>query len=532
MNKTKNVLHLIACGGVGGIETLVRNYATLSRHHNLFLFAWSGGVNADAIRENGHKVEVIGRENIGYIKTTKYILNLCRKENIDVVIIHNASPLLRIAGGIVKFFHKEIEVVQYAHSNAHIMYSCNNKLKEWLVKEIQRWAFKRADKIIAISRSVKESLIKDFKSPASKIEVINNGVPIEQFSLNKDSKEAHNIVYAGKLTKENGVQTIIKALSFMQKDACLYIVGDGPYREKLEELVCSLNLGKRVIFFGDRKDVNKFLNDASIFVTVPVLEEGFDMTIVEAMASGLVCVCSQGDGTTELIQEGYNGFVVQKENEEQLAEVLDDILKNYGFERIATIRKNAVISSEKYAIKRQSVNNNLNERHELIYVGRLIKEKGVQTIIEAMDKMPEQFHLTVIGDGPYRDTLEKMNIYSDGRISFLGSRLAVEQYLNKADFFVHMPECEEGFGITVVEAMAAGKICVVADSGAMSEIINNKVDGFIIERNSQALAETICEISRQSQDYLADISMKAREKAQQFSIDKYAEVLDNLISDF
>lgn len=56
----------------------------------------------------------------------------------------------------------------------------------------------------------------------------------------------------------------------------------------------------------------------------------------------------------------------------------------------------------------------------------------------------------------------------------MGTRYNIPELLNDADIFIHMPEWEEGFGITIIEAMAAGVICVCSNNGAISEIINNK----------------------------------------------------------
>lgn len=90
-----------------------------------------------------------------------------------------------------------------------------------------------------------------------------------------------------------------------------------------------------------------------------------------------------------------------------------------------------------------------------------------------------------------------------------------------------MPEWEEGFGITVIEALAAGKVCIVANSGAMPEIITDGVDGFIVEKgNVMELANCLMELGKEKINIIRE---NAKQKATCFSMKKYCSTLDRLI---
>lgn len=170
------------------------------------------------------------------------------------------------------------------------------------------------------------------------------------------------------------------------------------------------------------------------------------------------------------------------------------------------------------------------ERLELIYVGRLIENKGVQNVIRALEKLPEElsWRFCIIGDGDYRTELEKQvkQYRLESKIQFLGNRRDVPQLLSQADIFLHMPEWQEGFGIAVVEAMAAGLICVCAESGAIPEIIEHGKSGYLI-KESKELFELLNRITKNIDcEEIMQIRNAAKKKADQFKIESYAEKLD------
>ena len=97
-----------------------------------------------------------------------------------------------------------------------------------------------------------------------------------------------------------------------EKDFEFQIIGDGPYKTKLESLVKEQHLENKVVFLGTRYDVSQLLEKADIFVHVPIIEEGFGITIVEAMASGKLCICSNSGAISEIIENDGNGFLVNE----------------------------------------------------------------------------------------------------------------------------------------------------------------------------------------------------------------------------
>lgn len=118
---------------------------------------------------------------------------------------------------------------------------------------------------------------------------------------------------------------------------------------------------------------------------------------------------------------------------------------------------------------------NKTDRVQLLYVGYLRNSKGVRHLINAMELLPTRIELTVVGDGPKRNDLEKRaaGTTASDRIEFTGSvpYEDVTQAYADADVFVHPGVWPEPFGRTILEAMQAGLPVVATDIGGPSETV-------------------------------------------------------------
>jgi colanic acid/amylovoran biosynthesis glycosyltransferase len=107
------------------------------------------------------------------------------------------------------------------------------------------------------------------------------------------------------------------------------IVGDGPLRTALEDLVESTGLSDRVEFLGWRTgpEVSELMAEADLFVAPSVTArdgdmEGMPLVITEAMATGLPTIGSRHSGIPEVVLDGLNGLVVDERDEPGIAEAL------------------------------------------------------------------------------------------------------------------------------------------------------------------------------------------------------------------
>lgn len=348
----KTVLHLLASGDTGGIEILCRDYAVYSKHNNIFAILWSPGIISDGMKYRGDTIIELGIQKKEYFKAIKKLCKIMYQYKVDVIIAHHASPLLHIFLMTLKFRFRSVTTITYAHGLAEVMFRVREKHGAIFRKIVLQSSLKRADCVVAVSYAVKNSLVQTFKIPESKIQVIYNGVDTERFFVRKKNvtSKTLKLIYVGRLIKDKGVQTILQALVLGrdEKDFHLSIVGDGVYREELQKLVKELGIEQKVEFLGNRNDVPELLSEANVFIHVPLLEEGFGITVIEAMACGLICICSRSGALPEIINDKVNGFLVDKGDTYGIYKCMKSIC-NTERKELESIKNEAIKKSEDFS---------------------------------------------------------------------------------------------------------------------------------------------------------------------------------------
>lgn len=144
------------------------------------------------------------------------------------------------------------------------------------------------------------------------VTIIPNGINLDYFSkapgvvkARKDN-EGRVVLYVGRLERRKGVNYLLKAFQLLQEkneDVSLVLAGDGPDREKLEELAHDLGL-RNVQFLGfvSEEEKLRLLHSADLFCAPAIYGESFGIVLLEAMASGLVTVAANNPGYTSVMQ--------------------------------------------------------------------------------------------------------------------------------------------------------------------------------------------------------------------------------------
>ena len=349
------IMHLLAAGGTGGIETLCKNYAMHSVHDNTFVIVWGkDGATYLEMRKNGADVIQLNASKRRPLQTLKRIDKIRRERKIDVVVVHHAAPLAYLYLALVKKKERDhIHTITYAHGNAVDMYHIHERRGRFLRKNVLKYTLRNTDQIVAISQSVKESLVKYLNAPEKKICVVYNGVDTKKFNY----AELHpftyprRLIYVGRLVREKGVQITLKALADLPEELewRFLVIGDGPFRKELEQLAAQLNLQGKVQFLGTRSDIQMLLEKADIFIHMPIWEEGFGIAVVEAMSAGMLCICGDSGAVPEIIRDGENGILIHDNNQAELRDCLEKVIGQRA-DNYYQIRNKARENSEKYSI--------------------------------------------------------------------------------------------------------------------------------------------------------------------------------------
>lgn len=198
----------------------------------------------------------------------------------------------------------------------------------WAKRKIKKFLSFFTKRIVAVSEAVEGYSVTVDHIKSSKIEVIYNGIDLEQFLAipEKNFGSPPVIVVVGRLESQKGHEYLLEALNLLKTIPWnLWVVGDGSLKNDLERLSKDLNLRERIIFLGARKNISEILSQADIFV-MPSLWEGLGLALLEAAAAGKPIVASSVGGVPEVIKNGETGILVEAKNVKSLADGLEHIL--------------------------------------------------------------------------------------------------------------------------------------------------------------------------------------------------------------
>lgn len=376
------VLHLMAVGEIGGVEVLVKNYSDYARHDNYFYFFKSGGIIAQQLKDGGKQTVLPDSDQFSFIAGVKSLFRFCDDQNISVLVCHHSGAMMRLIMILFKIFRPHVKTIAYMHNAAAKQVDSGNGIVGKLIGEIQdlicKIGFHSADGVIAISNYVKKSLLDAVQLESDKVHVIYNGVELTNLPNSSSENSVVRMIYVGRLAEIKGVHRIISAISDLRErhDIFLEIVGDGEYRPYLENLAIQNKVSDIVRFHGNSLDVYEKYTKAAIFVHMPECEEGFGLTVVEAMSAGCVCVCAAKGGIPEIITDEVDGFLVKKDTADGLTEVLDRVILLYKRGECADICRNAVARSKCFSIQKYSTD--IDNYIELIGTSATEKKGSIQ----------------------------------------------------------------------------------------------------------------------------------------------------------
>ncbi|HEX6716893.1 MAG TPA: glycosyltransferase family 4 protein [Pyrinomonadaceae bacterium] len=193
----------------------------------------------------------------------------------------------------------------------------------------------------------------------SKAEVIHWGVDVERFRITEKSSQSKRLLFAGQLSPHKGVHTAIEALNLLvqkgHETATLTIVGDSiltDFKAKLRQMVQSFKLEKNVRFIGQvpREEITSIYQEHDVLIFPSVWEEPFSITVLEAMASGLAVVGTATGGSGEILEDGVNALIFEKENAEECAACISRLFTDEQlFERLRRLGRSTV--EQKYRLE-------------------------------------------------------------------------------------------------------------------------------------------------------------------------------------
>ncbi len=308
------------------------------------------------------------------IKTSIMLKNLISAERPDILHCHrHAATVFGVLAGLTE----KIRIISHVHGLDRTR-SLKRRFTNWLI-------FKRVDKIITVSDSVRHDVIKtNWNIEPSKVVTVKNCLELKIIDNIKISKTdarlklgvpEGEVVFGtvGRLVPTKGQSYLIDAFSRVQKkipNSRLVIVGEGLLFNKLAKQTDELGISSRVLFTGYREDVLELIRGLDVFV-LPSLAEGLSIALLEAMASRLPVIASNVGGIPEVFGNSRCGRLVTSRDVDSLFAAMLEI------GNLAGDKKKALGEEGRNRIEKEFTSDVMLKHIEEVYKSVLNKSDGV-----------------------------------------------------------------------------------------------------------------------------------------------------------
>ena len=283
---------------------------------------------APELLDRGIAVTSLGRRPGFVPHLGRQIAAYAREQGATVLHCHHYSPF--IYGTIARWW-QPLRMVFTEHGRAD---DGPPSRKRWMANQV----FARVPaRIYAVSHDLRRHMMAE-GFPAERVDVIYNGVePGEPPPAHRDARQRALLGLAptdlvvgavGRLDPVKDLPNLLAAfrqVSGVLPNARLILVGEGPERRRILQLLDELNLTNVVTLTGYRRDVRELLSALDLYVNTSVFE-GVSLTILEAMAAGLPVVATRVGGTPEVVVDGSTGLLVPPRDPSRVAGAVQELL--------------------------------------------------------------------------------------------------------------------------------------------------------------------------------------------------------------
>lgn len=286
------------------------------------------------LKKHGHQVDVISSENIPTIpikklKNPSFLISSFFKakfmKNYDIV--HAQHPIAALA--MKNISGKKILTIHGIYSEQIGM--LHGKFSLNFSNIYEKNAFKWADAVTAGSKEAFEF----YSKLGSKVSFIPNAIDINSLPIGSDSRYDKQIIFAGRLSKEKGILTILEITKDLPSDIHLLIIGSGPEESAVIE---STKNKENIHFLGYQpKEKTIPLIRGSTVLIQPSFAEGISATLLEAMACKTPIIATNIGGNKELLGNNNVGILIEPGDSKILLKKIIELVNDKNLlEKIST----------------------------------------------------------------------------------------------------------------------------------------------------------------------------------------------------
>lgn len=324
-----HIVHTEASCGWGGQEIRILTEAAglIERGHRVELLCPQEATIYQAAAGYGVPVTAlpIGRKNLRSLWAMRQWLRQ-HGHRVDVLNTHSSTDSWLVALANCTLSHPA-PVVRTRHVSSPI----NTKRSTF-------WLYQSAvQHLVVTGQPLLEQLVQQNGFAAESMTSIPTGIDLSRFTpgVKAEAREVLGIPEGrwlgilATLRDWKGHEYLFEALAQLQSsfpELRLLVIGDGPYRDRLDARLGRMALGERVWFVGQQSNPERWLQALDLFVLPSYGDEGVSQAVMQAMACQLPVITTPIGGMADAVQHEHNGIMVPPKNSEALAGAIRDLL--------------------------------------------------------------------------------------------------------------------------------------------------------------------------------------------------------------
>lgn len=225
----------------------------------------------------------------------------------------------------------------------------NTHIKKELYGGILLKMLRSAD-IVTIPGNIMRPYLEHKGINPTSIKIFPHCINDEWFNATIPDSKAYDLITIGYLVAGKRIQDIIKAVHILHVKGykiSLCILGEGNNRRILENEIANYNLKEEITMPGFQHNVMEYLVKSKIYVQASE-SEGLSLSLIEAMAVGLVPVATKAGSEEDIIENGKNGVLVNIGHPEEIAAAIESLCNHEIYEQY---RKNVISTRERFSMR-------------------------------------------------------------------------------------------------------------------------------------------------------------------------------------
>ncbi|MBN1348789.1 glycosyltransferase family 4 protein [candidate division KSB1 bacterium] len=345
------VLHIINDLGVGGAQRVVVNLASKLNQAKFRFIVINLNFSQDntleqELKQHNCKIINIRPASPFDFRSIFWIARIINRENVDIVHTHLA--IAGVYGKLAAKLAKRSLIVSTEHNTSSLL------TKPWYYRGAVKFSYRLNTKIIAVSECIRKLILVDKRIPQKKVELIYNGIDLDDFKLGVSKCKDKRIFYGspiigsiGRNDPRKGFQYLYEAFNWVkisESSAQLLIAANNsPANSNNKNGISNC-------FLPGEMAIRDFLSSIDIFVLASI-EEGLGIAVLEAMAMNKPVIATNVGGIPEIIIHKNNGLLVPAADSQALANTILSLWKDKALmNRLAQNGRQIVV--ERFSLSR------------------------------------------------------------------------------------------------------------------------------------------------------------------------------------